>query len=132
MGTLLETSYIIEAERAGRGPLAGVPDEDVGIAAITAAELLRGVYLADAVHRLEREAAVERLLARVQIIPFDLEVARVHARLWAGLRASGSLIGPADLQIASTAVAIQWPVATLNVREFERVPGLSLWVPPAP
>lgn len=126
MGTLVETSIIIEAERAGLRPLAFVQDDEVAIAAITASELLHGVHRADPVHRARRTAFVEEVLATARTVPFDLEIARRHAQLWAELETSGSRIGPHDLQIAATALVLGWPVATLNVREFERVPGLTL------
>jgi predicted nucleic acid-binding protein len=62
--------------------------------------------------------------------PFTLETARVHSRLWADLVSSGQLIGPHELMLAATALALGWSVATLNPREFRRVPGLSLHTPP--
>lgn len=47
-----------------------------------------------------------------------------HARVWADLETRGLLIGAHDLQIAATAVSMGYAVATLNAREFARVPGL--------
>ena len=126
MGTLVDTSVITRAEREALDLAARVPDGEIAIAAMTAAELLRGVHRADPEHRSRRAAVVDRLLARVPTIPFDLRIARIHARLWAELQASGTLIGPADLQIAATALALGWSVATYNVREFGRVPGLTV------
>lgn len=67
---------------------------------------------------------VERVLARVPVLPFDLAVARMHAQLAFELFAIGRPIGSHDLLIAATAVAHGYDLLTLNVREFERVPGL--------
>ena len=40
--------------------------------------------------------------------------------------ARGSVIGPHDLQIAATAIHHGHTVATLNQKEFARVPGIQL------
>ena len=77
MGTLLDTTVFIDLERAVRrlppgSAMAEVsarleeqlgPDDEVGIAAITAAELLHGVHRAALEHRARREAFVEAVLA---------------------------------------------------------------------
>jgi tRNA(fMet)-specific endonuclease VapC len=51
------------------------------IAAITAAELLAGVELADGRHKRSRRAFVDSLLAMIAVEPYDLRVARAHAEL---------------------------------------------------
>ncbi len=58
------------------------------------------------------------------IIPFAEAQAEHHARGWADLETRGLLIGAHDLQIAATALSLGYSVATLNEREFARVPGL--------
>jgi len=97
------------------------------IAAMTAAELLVGVERADTPERrARREAFVQNILARVPIISFDLAQARLFAVRFAELAGRGELIGDRDLQIAVTALSLDYEVATLNVREFKRVTGLRL------
>jgi len=59
-------------------------------------------------------------------------LARVHARLWADLAAAGQLIGPHDLILAATALALGWSVATYNAHEFTRVPGRVVHAPTEP
>ena len=140
MGTLLDTTVFIELERALRGLPAATamaevgrrledqlgPTEEVGIAAITASELLHGVHRASAEHRARREAFVEAVLAAFPPLPFDLLSARSHARLWADLASGGNDIGPHDRLVAATAITAGWRVGTANVRHFERVLGLDL------
>ena len=127
MARLIDTGVFIEWERAGR-PVVNLPGavgEPFAMASISASELLAGVLRAmPGARRNQREAFVERVLARVRVLPFDLTVARVHARLAAQLDATGRSIGANDLLIAATAVASGHDLLTLNVREFERVPGL--------
>jgi tRNA(fMet)-specific endonuclease VapC len=56
-------------------------DADVAISAITAAEILVGVELAEERHRARRETIVEGVITRVEILAYDLDVARHHASL---------------------------------------------------
>lgn len=140
MGTILDTTVFITLERAIRVlPEAGAigevgrrleanlgSAEDVGIAAITASELLQGVHRATPEHRPRREAFVEAVLAAFPPISFDLLAARAHARLWAALASAGTDVGAHDRIVAATAIAAGWRVATANVRHFKRVPGLDV------
>lgn len=142
MGTVLDTTVFIELERAVRRlPAPGAmyevserleeqlgPTEEVGIAAITASELLHGVHRASPEHRARREAFVEGVLVAFPPFPFDLLAARVHARLWAGLASSGMDVGAHDRLVAATAITAGWRVGTANVRHFGHIPGLDVVV----
>lgn len=69
------------------------------------------------------------VLSSLRVFSLDVGVARVHAHLWAHLEGSGQRIGPYDMIVAATAIAHGYDVFTLNVREFERVPGLIVTRP---
>ncbi len=126
MGVVFDTSYLIDLERRTVDlPL----EEPAAVAAITVSELLHGVLRADPAHRHLRQARVEAILGSVDVVPFDERVARVHAGLWADLEGRGRPLGAHDLQVAATAVALGWPLATLDARAFSHVPGLALWRP---
>lgn len=130
MGVVLDTTVLIAAER-GRldlgALLATAGDEPVVLPAVVASELLHGVERAQPPEvKEQRHLFVEWVLATVPLAPFGLEEARDHARLWAHLAAKGQLIGPHDLLIAATALAAGFRLATLNRKEFRRVPGLVL------
>ncbi len=124
MGTVLDTSILIDLERARR--VFRATEDDVAIAAITASELIQGVLRADAADRPERESFVEGILATVPTVPFSLRVARVHAAIWAEMAVSGRKVDAHDLQIAATAISLGWQLATLDRRHFVNVPGLHL------
>jgi tRNA(fMet)-specific endonuclease VapC len=140
MGTVLDTTVFIEFERAMRGlpaaqAMTGVAQrlesllgesEGVAIAAITASELLHGVHRATDEHRGRRAAFVEAVIAAFPTLSFDLLVARVHARLWAGLASSGTEVGAHDRLVAATAMCAGWRVGTVNIRHFNRIPGLEV------
>lgn len=130
MGTLIDTSVLIQLERGG----ADVPsrirvsgDDAVFLSVVTASELLHGVWRAkDEGMRARRIALVEAILREFPLVDVDLAVARVHAQVWAEQQARGSMIGAHDLWIAATCIAHGFRIATVNVRDFERIPGLQV------
>jgi tRNA(fMet)-specific endonuclease VapC len=130
MAALIDSSVLIAAER---GHLeidviaARFAEEDVALSAVTASELLHGLYRArTAAQRHRRQAFVEGLLAQLPVIPFDLTVARVHASLWADLSARGVAIGERDLMIGATAISKGYSIATRDERSFSKIPGLKV------
>ena len=130
MGLILDTSILVAAERRTfslSALLDTVASEPVGIASLTASELLHGCHrAADAGTRARRFAFVEALLDRIPVYEFGLGEARRHVELWAALAREGSLIGAHDMLIGATALARGCALATLNERDFRRVPGLQL------
>jgi predicted nucleic acid-binding protein len=132
VGTLIDSSVLVPAERRTLDlddALAGHAEEPVGIASITASELLHGVHrAATTAQRQRREAFVERLLAVLPLFPFDLVTARIHASLWADLASKGAAVGSHDLLIGATAIALGYRVATRNRRGFGKIPGLEVIV----
>ena len=130
MDVLIDTSILIENER-GRLDLARWVEADdrrsFFISVITASELLHGVHRAmDAGVRARRSAWVEAILGRFPILPLDVPAARVHAALWAELAVRGELIGAHDMWLAASCIAQGLAIATANVRELARVPGLEV------
>jgi predicted nucleic acid-binding protein len=130
VGTLVDTSVLIAAQRAeidlGKR-LATHGDERIAVATICASELLHGPHrMANAVARARAERSIENLLARFSIVDFDLEIARLHARLGADLAARGTAVGAHDLIIAATALSLDYRIATRDRRSFPRIPGLDV------
>lgn len=127
---MLDTSIVVAAERrtlALEPLLASVAEEPVALAAISASELLHGCHRAsDPGTRARRFAFVEAFLDLIPVLDFGLVEARRHAELWAGLAREGALIGAHDLMIGATALAHGYTLATLNARDFSRIPGLRL------
>ncbi len=129
MGLILDSSPLI-ADEKGKFDLRAflaTRDDAVVLSAITASELLHGVHrAADARRRQKRLDRVEWVLSKFETIPFTLDEARHHARIWAELASSGKMIGSHDFLIAATALSLGFTLATLNFDEFARVPGLVL------
>jgi len=130
VAAIIDTSVLVAAERGALdldALLRSRPDEEVMLAAITASELLHGVHrMKGAVARAHAHLFVDRLLNVLPVLPFDLEVARVHALLSAELSSRGTPIGAHDLLIAATAVHAGAAVATRDRRSFPRIRGLRI------
>jgi tRNA(fMet)-specific endonuclease VapC len=130
MAVLIDTSVLISHERGAvdlDAAIAGRDDEAFHLSVVSASELLHGVHRAqDPGAAARRSAFVEAVLAAFPLIPVDVAVARAHARLWAQLAAAGTPVGAHDLWLAATCVAHGWSFATANVREFRRIPGLTV------
>ena len=71
------------------------------IAAVTAMELLVGVERADEAHRQARAVRVEAILPSLPIEPYNLGVARAHARLAVAAMASGRSRSAGGMAIAT-------------------------------
>ncbi len=104
--------------------MAGQADEDLFIAALTVAEIWRGI-LEKAAGKKRKE--LERWFAGREgppalfagrVLPFDEKAALVWARLMAGGTASGRPRNPLDMIIAAVAEANDCVVVTDNERDF--------------
>lgn len=99
-------------------------DDDAAIAAITVAELLVGVHLADDAHRSDRQAFVDDVIDVVPIVDYDKAVASSHAELLAFVRRQGRPRGAHDLIIAATAKATQREVMSADSSAYGDLPGV--------
>ncbi len=75
---------------------------------------------------MEREAFVERVIELFPAYPFDLNAARIYARIWASLVKKGNTIGARDLMIGATCLSLGFSVLTSDVRDFGKIPGLRI------
>lgn len=124
---LLDTTFLIDAERAGDELDEIIADEDdVAIAAITVAELLVGVELAQGKKRAERQAFVDDIVATIEVLTYDLDVCAAHAELLVAVRRQGLPRGAHDLIIAATAKASARTVVTADRTAFEDLPDVSV------
>lgn len=124
---ILDTTVLVTVERSATSLDFIIDDEDdVAIAAITAAELLVGVELSDSKSTQRRSTFVENVLSTIPIEPYDLDVARTHASLLAHTRRSGRPRGAHDLLIAATALTHGRAVVSTDPAGFADLPGLDL------
>jgi predicted nucleic acid-binding protein len=77
--------------------------------------------------RKELLAFLDGLLEEgVDLLPYDLKASDIHARDRAALTAKGVAPPYVDAQIAAIAMAHDAAVATRNVDDFRRFPGLRV------
>ena len=125
MGLILDTNFVIAAEREARRGVLGRtdsflaqrPDETFFITFTVAGELACGQSAST--HR-----DWQRLCHPYPVLPWTMEVAWHYGEIYRALAAQGRLIGANDMWIAATALTHGFGVVTNNQDEFSRVPGL--------
>jgi tRNA(fMet)-specific endonuclease VapC len=124
---LLDTNIVIAAMKGApqvRRRLEETPVALLRLSAIVLGELEFGAEKSHyAQHNRARLAELTRILP---LIGIDAETTRHYAPIRATLERQGKPIGANDLWIAAQALSIDATLVTNDLREFERVPGLSL------
>ena len=130
MGVILDTSVLISLEKAESSLdefIVGREAEPFGISVVTVSELLHGVHRADSERRrVKRESYVERIIDLFPVYPFDIAAGRFYGRIWANLLRKHLFVGAHDLIIAATAISLGFSVVTFNLRDFEKIEGLTV------
>lgn len=127
MRFLLDTSICIYALKQNRVVLKHLLSHsrsDVGVSAITEAELRTGAAKSSAAAKTLR--LVENFLRPLENIEFGSGDAVAYAGVRAKLERAGTPIGPLDTLIAAQAVARNLILVSDNEREFGRVAGLRV------
>lgn len=129
LDTSLLVDFLKETGRGLPGPatrfLGAIRDEEeLAMSVYVACELAAG---AERSKRPEQERErVRRLCDRVRVVYPDDRFAPAYGRLFARLESRGQRISVMDLLIATAALVEEAPLATRNVKDFGRVPGLSV------
>ena len=97
---------------------------EICASSITAMELLYGAHKSKAVRR--NLDVVEGLLARIEVLDFDLGAAEHAGQIRAELAVAGTPIGPYDIMIAGHARSRGLCLVTNNEGEFAGVSGVRL------
>lgn len=126
-GYLLDTTFLVDLERGVPGAVVLLGEEDdVAIAAVTAAELMLGVELATPEHRDTRRGRVQSVLQSTPVIDYDLGVAAAHAALLAEVRRAGRPRGAHDLMVAATARRTGRTVVSADRSAFTELSGVEV------
>ncbi len=97
---------------------------DVGISSITLAELVHGAEKSAQVER--NLSALQQFLLPLELADFDQRAALAYGKIRAELERDGQIIGSMDMLIAAHALSLDVILVTNNLREFQRVNGLTL------
>jgi tRNA(fMet)-specific endonuclease VapC len=108
MHYLLDTntvSHLIKRHPQAIQRLLAVPMHSIGISAITAGELAFG--LAKRPEAVALRAAVHEFLRRVDVLPWDADVAQTYGQLRAQMQSEGIGLSALDMKIAAHAVHVK-------------------------
>ncbi len=134
MGVILDSSVLVAAERQGhnaREVLIAVSSQlgntEIGLSAITLLELAHGAARANTQERkAKREQFIDELIQAVPVYSITATVALRAGRTDGDNQARGVRVPLSDLLIGTTALELGFGVATLNVRHFRMIAGLSV------
>ena len=125
MNYLLDTNAVIALMKGHTGFLTRLRQHkprNFAMPSIVAHELYFGAYTSR--HAADNLRRVEAL--QFEILDFDPEDARRAGEVRAQLASAGTPIGTYDVLIAGQALARSLTLVTHNMREFQRVSGLSV------
>ena len=124
---MLDTNALSELIRDPHGALArrliALDPDAVCTSIVAACELRFGAKRKGSAPLTER---VERLLEALDVLPLDTPADEHYADIRATLERNGTPIGSHDLFIAAHARSRGMTLLTRNLREFQRVPGLTV------
>lgn len=134
LGVVLDSSILVAAERAKLTTLAVIKnirasggDVPVVICALTVAELAHGIYRANSPERSQqRRQFLDELKAQVPVHPVTEATAEIIARIGGEQAAKGINLPLGDLIIGACALELGYAIGTSNVRDFNRIPGLTI------
>jgi tRNA(fMet)-specific endonuclease VapC len=131
---ILDSSLLIAGERRGQRVWdilelvqASQGETENALSAVTVVELTHGIYRAKSeTDAGRRRAFVEELCKAIPVQSVTLEIAQLAGRIEGEQAAKGVVIALPDLLIGVTALHLGYSVATLNLRHFRFIPGLSV------
>jgi tRNA(fMet)-specific endonuclease VapC len=101
-------------------------DQEAALSAIGPTELIHGIYRAQTPEiRLRRESFLNELLADLTVYPYTKETALLAGKS-REQQSRGVVIPFGDLLIGATALSLGYKVLTGNLRDFQRIPSLSV------
>ena len=100
----------------------------MAISSITLSELMYGAE--KSLNTDKNLEAVEEFVSHLDVLPYDAKASQHYGQIKAALEKKGQIIGENDIHIAAHAISHGLILVSNNVREFKRVPNLTLenWV----
>jgi tRNA(fMet)-specific endonuclease VapC len=102
-------------------------EEEAALSAIGLTELIHGPYRAQTPEiRQRRESFLNELLTDLTVYPYTKETALLAGKIDGEQQGRGVVIPFGDLLIGATALTLDFKVLTGNLRDFQRIPGLTV------
>lgn len=115
--------HFVRGHRLVDQHIVATPMASLCVSSITAGELLFGLAKRPAATYVA--ATVRQFLQRVDVLPWDFEVAEHYGGFKARLQRLGIVLAPLDLLIAAHALAVGAVLVT-NDRAFRQIGGLQI------
>ena len=134
LGLILDSSVLIASERRKLTPEQAIDtvrmttgDIPIVLCPLTIAEIGHGIYRANTQEiRDGRRAFLDELKATVPIHPITEATAEIVARIGGEQARRGINLPLGDLIIGACALELGYAVGTRNMRDFARIPDLSV------
>jgi tRNA(fMet)-specific endonuclease VapC len=128
MKYLVDSDYV--ADYLGARPhaiqlLSSFAKDDLAISLITYGEIYEGIHFGRDPHKTAD--VFQRFLRSVVILLPTQPIMRQFARIRGELRRTGKIIGDFDILIAATAIQHNLTLVTRNVRDYQRIPQITLY-----
>ena len=102
-------------------------DQEAALSAVGLTELIHGLYRAQTPEiRQRRESFLNELLTDLTVYPYTKETALLAGKIDREQRSRGVVIPFGDLLMGATALSLGFKVLTGNLRDFQRIPGLTV------
>jgi len=127
---LLDTNVVVAFLNGDKSVLKRIRVEidKIALSTLVVAELDYGAKVSQkSEENLEK---LYRLVDIVQVVPFDIECARIFGTIKSRLRSLGKPTGEVDALIAATAMAHEAILVTTNKEHFENIEGLKVEIWP--
>ena len=127
---LLDTNVVVAFLHGDKSVLKRIRVEidKIALSTLVVAELDYGAKVSQkSEENLEK---LYRLVDIVQVVPFDIECARIFGTIKSRLRSLGKPTGEVDALIAATAMAHEAILVTTNKKHFENIGGLKVEIWP--
>lgn len=121
---LADTSLLIDYLRIADKPnsqfIQLFKNHNLHISVISVFELLNGATTES------KMSDIKKLCKNLGIIDFDLPCAEKASEIYRELKSRNKMIEFRDILIGATALVHDIPIATLNVKHFERISGIQI------
>jgi tRNA(fMet)-specific endonuclease VapC len=134
LGIVLDSSILIAAERRKLTPQQAIEtvqnvigEVPIVLCSVTVAEIGHGIYRANTGEtRTRRRRFLDELKATVPIYPVTESTAEIAAQIGGEQASKGINLPLGDLLIGACALELGYAIGTGNVRDFNRIPGLTI------
>lgn len=126
MRSLLDTDIVVYHLRGKYKLKEKIIKAGVAISIITFGELLYGAYKSS--NKQNSVQLIQEFISdlQVDILGLNQEIMNIYAKTKVFLEEMGKRLDEFDLLIGATAIAHSLPLATSNLRHFERIPDLKI------